>query len=54
MAKGTRREQAARGGRGEVEEKRGVKNGGNADLWSDVFFSPAVGMSARRALTSYK
>lgn len=42
MARRTRREQATGGGREEAEEKRdekGGKNGGNADLWSDIFLS---------------
>jgi len=48
MARGTRREK-----RGEwvVEEKRdekGVKNGGNADLWSDIFLSGGRDVSSPR------
>lgn len=57
MARGTRREQAASGRRGEVEEKgdeKGVKNGGNADLWSDIFLLGGRDVSSRHTLTSYK
>lgn len=57
MARGTRREQAGSGRRGKLEEKgdeKGVKNGGNADLWSDIFLLGGRDVSSRHALTSYK
>lgn len=50
MARGTRREQADGGGEGieEKKDEKGVKNGGNADLWSDIFLSGGRDVSSPR------
>lgn len=45
-------EQGENKGGGEVEEKRdekGVKNGWNADLWSDIFLSGGRDVSSPRS-----